>query len=117
MSTFHAAKWSGAAPLSDGRPLPCDRGSSGVAVTKEGPVLVPGLFAYRIGQTDIEMSIPIDFIKAYTQGAPYMSLHAGGLAAGARSTDHMTESRHVDFGSRNPFAKGAAHPPFVWAFV
>ncbi len=80
--------------------------SSGAAVstfyfkgTKEGPVLYPGLLTYRIGQSDIEMSIPMDFIKAYTQGTPFMSLRVFGPAVGDRGSGYMTESRMVDFGS------------------
>ena len=65
----------------------------------QGPVPLPGLLTYRIGQSDIEMSIPLDFIKTRAQGTPFMRLEVGGRAAGeGRGTGVMTESRVVDFG-------------------
>jgi hypothetical protein len=85
-----------------------NRGSSGAAV----PVylrgiqghpdsLDPALLVYRIGQSDIEMRIPTDFIMAYTSGTPFMRLGVADDILGPSGWGHSayaTESRQVDFG-------------------
>jgi hypothetical protein len=67
--------------------------------TKGEGAPLPGLLTYRIGQSDIEMSISLDFIKTRAQGTPFMRLEVGGRAVGdPRGTGQMTDSRKVDFG-------------------
>ena len=61
--------------------------------------LDPGILTYRIGQSDIEMSVRLDFVKTYAQGTPLMRLGVGDPETHLGAGGYITESREVDFGS------------------